>query len=232
MVTETKRCSKCGEVKPLADFSPRKRLADGFAYFSTSCKVCVRKYQREYRKMNPELQHHKNALKRVKIQAMLSRLKDRPCADCGGRFPPYVMDFDHRDRSTKRGNVSHLGNRRLVEEAEKCDVICSNCHRVRTYTRGEYGTPKPLSACAGYTTRVIPARPPKRLGGRQRKLEAAQVVEIRQLASAGLSKLALSRRFSVSRYIIAGVLNGVIYRWVQGEQSVPPVMQVDEARPR
>jgi uncharacterized OB-fold protein len=29
-----------------------------------------------------------------------------PCADCGQRFPPVVMDFDHRDGETKSGTIS------------------------------------------------------------------------------------------------------------------------------
>jgi hypothetical protein len=66
----------------------------------------------------------------------LDELKSKPCADCGGTFPPYVMDFDHRDPSQKSFTISkRFANRweRLLEEIAKCDVVCANCHRVRTY---------------------------------------------------------------------------------------------------
>ena len=35
---------------------------------------------------------------------LLDRLRDRPCADCGGRFAPCAMDFDHRDPRYQTGS--------------------------------------------------------------------------------------------------------------------------------
>ena len=65
----------------------------------------------------------------------LNRLKENPCVDCGKNFPFYVMDFDHRERNTKKFNVGrmiHEGWDRIKIEIEKCDVVCANCHRIRT----------------------------------------------------------------------------------------------------
>lgn len=65
-------------------------------------------------------------------------VRDRPCMDCGGVFPLECMDFDHRDPLTKKWNISHLVRRcrddltELRAEIAKCDVVCANCHRVRT----------------------------------------------------------------------------------------------------
>lgn len=68
--------------------------------------------------------------------AFLASLKDVPCADCGQKYPPYVMDFDHID--DKVGNLSKMANSGvsievLTTESAKCEVVCSNCHRIRTY---------------------------------------------------------------------------------------------------
>ena len=72
---------------------------------------------------------------------MLDRLKQRPCADCGGRFPSCAMDFDHRDPRQKRYTVSRMvgraGTERIMAEVAKCDIVCANCHRDRTYRRRE-----------------------------------------------------------------------------------------------
>lgn len=62
--------------------------------------------------------------------------KDKPCADCNIAFPYFVMDFDHV-RDEKRFDISaahKLGVTfaDLLDEIEKCDVVCANCHRVRT----------------------------------------------------------------------------------------------------
>lgn len=59
--------------------------------------------------------------------------------DCGVTYPWYVMDFDHRDGESKTDIVSRIANvgaaKRLREEIAKCDLVCANCHRVRTFTR-------------------------------------------------------------------------------------------------
>src|SRR4029079_13877073 len=39
---------------------------------------------------------------------LLDQLRDRPCVDCGGRFPPCAMDFDHLDADRKRIGVTRL----------------------------------------------------------------------------------------------------------------------------
>ena len=65
-------------------------------------------------------------------------LKLKPCSDCNQSFHPYVMDWDHRPGTDKKGNVSEMlqGSREaLLEEIEKCDLLCSNCHRTRTIIR-------------------------------------------------------------------------------------------------
>ena len=75
---------------------------------------------------------------RWRLNAQLLRdLCDVPCADCGIRFPSFVMQFDHRDPTRKRFTVSRIITRSrevIVEEVAKCDVVCANCHRIRTYS--------------------------------------------------------------------------------------------------
>ena len=70
---------------------------------------------------------------------LLDRLRDVPCADCGQRFPPCAMDFDHRDPTMKRYGVTRMvgraGTTRILAEAAKCDIVCANCHRSRTLAR-------------------------------------------------------------------------------------------------
>lgn len=64
-----------------------------------------------------------------------------PCMDCGGSFASCAMDFDHRPGLDKVNHVSHLALMAkthpvaLVAEMDKCDVVCANCHRVRTVQR-------------------------------------------------------------------------------------------------
>lgn len=75
------------------------------------------------------------------FREVVDAAKAQPCADCGGRFPLECMDFDHRDPEQKLLNVSYLINLRdmdlLQAEIAKCDVVCANCHRVRTRAQRE-----------------------------------------------------------------------------------------------
>lgn len=71
-------------------------------------------------------------------RARILKAKARPCKDCSIEYPYYVMDFDHRLGSVKRFSLSD-GQRHSFKEIEtelnKCDVVCSNCHRARTHQR-------------------------------------------------------------------------------------------------
>lgn len=67
--------------------------------------------------------------------------KNSKCADCGflGSTHPDVLDFDHV-REIKNFNISEFRNhtnsfKRIKEEICKCDVVCANCHRIRTASR-------------------------------------------------------------------------------------------------
>ncbi len=82
-----------------------------------------------------------NRERRERGKAYVDELKRRPCTDCGVCYPPSVMDFDHV-RGEKSLNLSELRTNRsawskLLEEIEKCELVCANCHRIRTKLRAE-----------------------------------------------------------------------------------------------
>jgi hypothetical protein len=66
---------------------------------------------------------------------LLSYLFGHPCVDCGAT-DPVILDFDHRERSSKLAEVARLAQRKpwpqVLAEIEKCDVRCANCHRRKT----------------------------------------------------------------------------------------------------
>ncbi len=81
---------------------------------------------------------------REEIRQYLIRIREEsPCVDCRQYFPYYVMDFDHL-----RDKVFNLNDAKrrlpslavLKQEIAKCEVVCANCHRERTYRRKEVAT--------------------------------------------------------------------------------------------
>ena len=81
----------------------------------------------------------RNAAVKLKIREHLQQVKSVPCMDCGKIYPYYVMDFDHRPGEVKVIDPSRLPNygswKKVLAEIAKCDVVCSNCPRIRTYER-------------------------------------------------------------------------------------------------
>lgn len=68
----------------------------------------------------------------------LAGIQAKPCMDCGVQYPSHVMQFDHRDPSTKCFTIAANKCRALTAlqvEVEKCDVVCANCHAERTHQR-------------------------------------------------------------------------------------------------
>jgi hypothetical protein len=62
---------------------------------------------------------------------------ERGCADCGYREHHEALDFDHV-RGEKRFQLAAVTCQSLAAidaEIAKCDVVCANCHRVRTAQR-------------------------------------------------------------------------------------------------
>lgn len=150
-------CTKCNIEKSEGDFHNRKNRPKGK---SSICKICASNRYKKYRENNLDLtsenaklwkQNNPERMKELyklngrskekKLRTVLNSFKDKPCMDCGVKYPPYVMDFDHRDRSTKLFNVGQISKagsiKRLVAEIEKCDLICSNCHRFRTFKKDD-----------------------------------------------------------------------------------------------
>tara|TARA_B110000503_G_scaffold24933_1_gene39284 strand:+ start:13457 stop:13705 length:249 start_codon:yes stop_codon:yes gene_type:complete len=61
------------------------------------------------------------------------------CFDCYVIYPHYILEFDHRPEHKKIDIVYRVlkkfGVDAAWEEVRKCDVVCSNCHKQRTYER-------------------------------------------------------------------------------------------------
>ena len=79
------------------------------------------------------------AKQKAHLHKYLRDLKEKtPCVDCKINYPYYVMDFDHV-RGKKHANVMELvptlSKKKIDEELAKCEIVCSNCHRIRTHLR-------------------------------------------------------------------------------------------------
>lgn len=76
---------------------------------------------------------------RTKVRKFLQEYKaGKKCSDCGEDYPYWMLEFDHlKDKSFTIGQFSSktVDIEKIKLEIEKCDIVCSNCHRNRTFHR-------------------------------------------------------------------------------------------------
>ena len=99
----------------------------------------IRAWRKAWYRQNKARVCAENRMRHREKRKFLDSLKARPCYDCKKRFPPYCMDFDHC-RGQKQFSIGRLLSAsldKLVKEIDKCDVVCANCHRIRTHGKGK-----------------------------------------------------------------------------------------------
>ncbi|MBO0782671.1 MAG: hypothetical protein J2P37_27980 [Ktedonobacteraceae bacterium] len=107
-----------------------------------------KEYHKEYHK--GWYQQHKDEVvarrkkRQIAIRDWFRRYKDTlSCIDCGVSHPA-VLQFHHRDKANKSFSIADVTSRaasvkQILNEIEKCDVVCVNCHAKRHW-RGTHET--------------------------------------------------------------------------------------------
>ena len=101
------KCHVCGENDQTKFYGKKK----------SKCKRCQAQYNTEHGRRN----------KRKAIE-----YKGGKCNKCGYNKCINALDFHHRDPTIKDKNWDRIRARnwdKIVKEIDKCDLLCSNCHR-------------------------------------------------------------------------------------------------------
>ena len=125
-------------MKPLKDFAWRRKDKGQRHNY---CRPCHAEYHREHYLANREryiaqAAAQKQTLRLERTRYLIEYFKTHPCLDCG-ETDPVVLEFDHlRDKSfdITQKLISYRWQR-ILDEIEKCEVVCANCHRRRTARR-------------------------------------------------------------------------------------------------
>ena len=130
---DKKKCPKCKQVLALCCFAKKRNsVAD-------ECRSCHSIYNRQHYEKRKEYYLEKaNRWKKGRKKIITDLKASMVCSECGGKFPPASMDFHHRGGEEKKFNIGSYGTsvslEVLMEEISKCDLMCSNCHRAKTYS--------------------------------------------------------------------------------------------------
>jgi hypothetical protein len=129
-MTSQRTCYSCKEVRPLSMFyieAEKRRAATlGRTSIQHMCRLCSREVA--VKRMAPR-------------RAIIDEARAVGCADCGvvNLAHPEIFDFDHLPGHVKLGSVTAFLTKGSIDdlraEIAKCEVVCSNCHRIRTKSR-------------------------------------------------------------------------------------------------
>jgi len=98
-------------------------------------------YMNKWKMANSELvksnnkKHNKLTLLKNR-QNLFNFIKDKCCIDCGNK-DHRTFQFHHRDPKIKKDNINRMMSstwKTLFSEIEKCDILCANCHQIKTFT--------------------------------------------------------------------------------------------------
>ena len=139
---KTQPCNKCGLIKVESEF-PFRSLAKNIR--KKMCKECLRPNGKAHYLRYKDYYIEKSRRRMLAIRSELrvnvfAYLSEHPCVDCG-EADVVVLEFDHV-KGIKKGNISAMMQQgfsweAVLEEINKCEVRCANCHRRATYRRAK-----------------------------------------------------------------------------------------------
>lgn len=114
-----KRCNVCFDEKPLSEFYTNGKQPNGKQKYKPLCIPCEENNRRVFVEGK---------------RRILSELFGDSCSICGYDRCSAALEFHHVDASVKEQTPSKLVNNystieRMLEEVNKCILLCSNCHR-------------------------------------------------------------------------------------------------------
>lgn len=124
-----KTCNKCHLPKNDDDFYPNRN----------ECKSCKNQAQKLYSKKNKEIVRATENNKKIRNRNFIYNSKlEKPCTDCDIIYDPCILQYDHisDDKINQISNmITNSSIKRIQKEIDKCEIVCTNCHRHRTHNR-------------------------------------------------------------------------------------------------
>jgi hypothetical protein len=84
-----------------------------------------------------------SARRKQNLELVQAEKVKRGCACCGYNKDACALDFDHLDPDKKNAGVGRMMTHsfsKILEEIEKCQILCANCHRIKTHNPEKFTT--------------------------------------------------------------------------------------------
>jgi 5-methylcytosine-specific restriction endonuclease McrA len=135
-----KKCSKCKIEKPatVVFFYSNRTEGEGKTKdgLRPRCKEC---YRKDYQDNREEILSRGEWVRKSRKQRLINHF-GKKCTSCGYDKCISALDFHHINPKEKEFQIGkHLQYKyvRLLREAEKCILLCANCHRELHYNESE-----------------------------------------------------------------------------------------------
>jgi|TARA_B100000902_G_scaffold175349_1_gene169080 hypothetical protein len=107
------------------------------------------------RKRSQQYKEYDAARKRKsyhKGQEIIRRFKIiKGCSNCGYKEHQAALEFNHIDRTTKKCTIGRIVHKAVLKndtkgkallklELSKCEILCSNCHSIKTFEGKHWDT--------------------------------------------------------------------------------------------
>lgn len=130
---------------------------DGTIYIGSTKKAMDKKSF--LKRINQNILERRKSSKTVcRLNLRINKYKEKMgCAHCGYNKHHGALCFDHLDKSKKRRSVSSLLfnykrtknnlpqlRRFIFDEIRKCQILCANCHYVKTFENKDFHHISPL----------------------------------------------------------------------------------------
>lgn len=134
--------TRCRACVPSGAAKRRLRVAKGLPRYTDAELAWRKQHPRSHNSNTRTNNRARTRARYAKNLALVQATKvARGCADCGYNAHPVALDFDHLPGTDKISGISRMmsiGNFIALEkELEKCEVVCANCHRIRSSNRRE-----------------------------------------------------------------------------------------------
>lgn len=133
-------CSHCGVILRIEEF---RKHGNGI---NSWCTPCLNKND-SIRKKGTEARVKINKLsfssKYKRAKFVYTQKLNRHCDKCGIIYYPWQMEYDHINPTSKELPISRMINLkvdmdRLTQEISKCQLLCTGCHRLKTYHNNDH----------------------------------------------------------------------------------------------
>jgi hypothetical protein len=152
---EERQCTASGTTRAHHEFAFRN-AATGKRHLQ--CRNCCREVSRRHYEQNRAAYIERNRRNTPRLHELVKPrvyryVLEHPCASCG-EADPVVLEFNHRDPSTKVGNISDLVER--WASAQRLDAEIANvryCARIATRNARPSPGPATTSLAHGWNRR-------------------------------------------------------------------------------